>query len=325
MDEKNIIKKRGRKPKNKTEDNEKKVVKKRGRKPTSKILSVKSTEISNLDNDEKCIIAHIPLKSEDIENISSKSLNSTSNSESLSSKVLMNNSNNDFNDKYIKYLENQINELKQKIVDIQKNNNSNNIFYKDYSIEKLKSKIIISQNNNYILTDKTNILCWWCCHSFDNVPFPLPDKIIDDKYNVFGIFCSASCAIAYNIDLNDHRQWERNSLIIKLYNELTDDNEKSIYPSLPKQFLKSFGGSLEIDEYREKSKKVCSNRFIIPPMIPLITLIEECYKDRNTYNWENKINISKYNNLKNNIKIKTKNKENSLEKMMGLKKIKISN
>ena len=61
-------------------------------------------------------------------------------------------------------------------------------------------------------------------------------------------------------------------------------------------------------------------------MVPLTTLIEESYKDRNKYKWETKVNISKYNNLKNNIKIKRSGKktiDNSLEKIMGLKKIKI--
>ena len=61
-------------------------------------------------------------------------------------------------------------------------------------------------------------------------------------------------------------------------------------------------------------------------MVPLTTLIEESYKDRNKYKWETKVNMSKYNNLKKNIKIKrttTKPSDNNLEKIMGLKKIKI--
>ena len=62
-------------------------------------------------------------------------------------------------------------------------------------------------------------------------------------------------------------------------------------------------------------------------MVPLMTLIEECYKDRNKYKWETKVNISKFNNLQKNIKIKrtsVSEKENNLEKIMGLKKIKIN-
>ena len=61
-------------------------------------------------------------------------------------------------------------------------------------------------------------------------------------------------------------------------------------------------------------------------MVPLTTLIEESYIDRNKYEWNNKINMSKYNNLKKTIKISRSNKNDNditLEKIMGLKKIKI--
>ena len=57
-------------------------------------------------------------------------------------------------------------------------------------------------------------------------------------------------------------------------------------------------------------------------MVPLTTLIEESYKDRNKYQWENK--TTKYNTLKNNIKIKKSLcNDTNLEKIMGIKKIKL--
>ena len=52
--------------------------------------------------------------------------------------------------------------------------------------------------------------------------------------------------MCYNIDLNDHKIWERNTLILKLYNELTNDNLRNIYPAPPKQILKVFGGNIDI-------------------------------------------------------------------------------
>ena len=67
------------------------------------------------------------------------------------------------------------------------------------------------------------------------------------KFYVLGNFCSPSCACAYNIDVNDHKLWERNSLILKLYNELTDNNIDKIYPAPPKQILESFGGNINIE------------------------------------------------------------------------------
>jgi len=338
-----IKKKRGRKPKNKDKIEEPKIPKKRGRKPTGKIISLKNNELSSLTHDDNCIIAHIPLKQEDIDRICNNSaisdidnkissiIDDNSDSESsiteisLENNALSNNKKN-FSDKYINHLELEIINYKLKIKNLEETINSSEIFFGDYSVEKLKSSILVNDNNDFILVKTTDILCWWCCHTFDNTPFPLPEKYYDRKYHVFGNFCSPSCACAFNIDMNDHKLWERNSLILKLHNELTDKDIENIYPAPPKQILKTFGGNSTIEEFRNKTKKVYSSRFIIPPMVPLTTLIEESYKDRNKYTWETKVNMSKYNNLKKNIKIKrtiTKPIDNNLEKIMGLKKIKI--
>jgi len=338
-----IKKKRGRKPKNKDKVEEPKVPKKRGRKPTGKIISLKNNELSSLTHDDNCIIAHIPLKQSDIDKISNNSvisdienkissiLDDNSDSESsvtelsLENNALSNNKKN-FSDKYITHLETEIINYKLKIKKLEETINSSEIFFGDYSVEKLKSTILVNENNKFILVKNTDVLCWWCCHTFDNTPFPLPEKYYDRKYHVFGNFCSPSCACAFNIDMNDHKLWERNSLILKLYNELTNKDIENIYPAPPKQILTNFGGNCTIVEFRNKTKTVYSSRFIIPPMVPLTTLIEESYKDRNKYKWETKVNMSKYNNLKKNIKIKrttTKPSDNNLEKIMGLKKIKI--
>ncbi|AYV79597.1 MAG: hypothetical protein Faunusvirus26_2 [Faunusvirus sp.] len=64
----NEKKKRGRKPKVKTD--EVKIPKKRGRKPTGKIVDYSKVVISNI-NDDDCIIAHLPIYLSDSDNISS--------------------------------------------------------------------------------------------------------------------------------------------------------------------------------------------------------------------------------------------------------------
>jgi len=355
-----VKKKRGRKPKNKSNTpKEVKVPKKRGRKPTGKIIKLKSSELSSLSHDENCIIAHIPLNAKDIDKISnlhSKSSNLSTNKSSIDDQISnivqnnlsdedsetetssineisldsnsLGNNKKNFSDKYIKHLEKKIINLKLKVKSLEEEKNSSEIFFGDYSVEKLQSKIFINDNNKFILEKKTDLLCWWCGHGFDNTPFPLPEKYYDNKFYAFGNFCSPSCACAYNIDINDHKLWERNSLILKLANELSDDILENIYPAPPKQILKTFGGNITIQEFRKKTNKIYSSRFIIPPMVPLTTLIEESYKDRNKYKWETKVNMSKYNNLKKNIKIKrssSSKKDNNLERIMGLKKIKIEN
>ena len=348
-----IKKKRGRKPKNIDSPKDIKVPKKRGRKPTGKIIKLKSNEISTLSNDENCIIAHIPLNPNDIKkitNLQNKSFESMSLDDKISSIIdkdisdenlesdassineisldsnSLGNKKNNFNDKYINHLENKINDLKIKIKFLEDEKNSSEIFFGDYSVEKLESKIFFDENNKFILKKRTDLLCWWCGHKFENTPFPLPEKLYENKFFVFGNFCGPSCACAYNIDINDHKLWERNSLILKLTNELCENKVDNIYPAPPKQILMQFGGNITIEEFRNKTKRIYSSRFIIPPMVPLTTLIEESYKDRNKYKWETKVNMSKYNNLKKNIKIKRSNNsknDTNLEKIMGLKKIKI--
>jgi len=179
-----VKKKRGRKPKNIDCPKDVKIPKKRGRKPTGKIIKLKSNEISNLNNDENCIIAHIPLNPIDVnkiknlcnkncssldEKISSiidneisdeenSDLDSSSINEiSLDSNSLGNKKKN-FNDKYIIHLEEKINDLKFKIKSLEEERVSSEIFFGDYSVEKLKSKILVNENNKYILNKKNRFI-----------------------------------------------------------------------------------------------------------------------------------------------------------------------
>jgi hypothetical protein len=350
-EEKKIPKKRGRKPKNKIK--EKKIPKKRGRKPTGKILSLQKGEITRIENDENCIIAHIPLQASDIEKYSKKSSNTEDSELNIytGSSIIENNSTENSNNelsfdnpvifnqkkeksdknsenKYIKHLEKKIEKLKEKLEYHNDKNTSTEVFSNDYNIEKVINNLINVEDNKCVMNKKSELHCWWCCHKFDNIPFPLPNKFYKEKFFVFGNFCSASCALSYNLDMQDHKIWERTSLIVKLYNLLTDNNIDTINPSLPRQSLDIFGGTYNINEFRENSMKIYNSRFIIPPMVPIITLIEESYKERNTYKWDKKVNISRYNKLTKNIKLKRNkplnNKSNNLEKIMGLRKIRIS-
>lgn len=348
--EEKVPKKRGRKPKNKPV--EIKIPKKRGRKPTGKILTLNKGEISRVENDEDCIIAHIPLQESDIEKFSKKSSisdsinvesendlnevfednilkeNNEENELSLENPTLFKDNNNISDNKYVKHLENKIEFLKKELESQSEKNTSVEIFSNDYNIKKLMNNIIDTNEENIILNNKKDIHCWWCCHKFNNTPFPLPNKYYKNKFHVFGVFCSPSCALSYNLDINDHKIWERNSLIVKLYNTLTDQKLDCVNPSLPRQSLDIFGGPYSINEFRANNETISNSRFMVPPMVPIITLIEESYKERNTYNWDKKVNLGRYHKLTTNMKLKrTKplsNKPNNLEKVMGLRKIKIS-
>lgn len=322
-----IIKKRGRKPKTKNNDIPIDIIhnspKRRGRKPNSKLIT--SKDISVIEDDDNCIIVKLPLDENTINDIIDKNKNNKNNENNFSNDCIKNenlsfesnliNKNNEFDKNYITQLNEEINCLKAKILEYEKKEN-NDIFYSDYSVKLLDNLT----DNKY--NKEKNIKCWWCCHEFKNNPFFLPDNYENNKFNIYGYFCSPSCAVSYNFDINDDKIWKRYSLIIKLYNLLTDNNTICISPAPVRQTLECFGGYMTIEQFRKiNPDKIYNSRFLISPAVPIKTLIEESYKERNKYDWDNKINISKLNNLKKSID--TKSRENNLEKIMGIKKLKL--
>jgi hypothetical protein len=77
------------------------------------------------------------------------------------------------------------------------------------------------ENNEWL--DRTDVCCWWCCHSFNTIPVGLPidyDKNQSKKFIVKGIFCSFACMIAYG--QNDRKKDEKfKSLTNFLYKKIT--------------------------------------------------------------------------------------------------------
>lgn len=130
--------------------------------------------------------------------------------------------------------------------------------------------LVSSVNNKKIELNKTSLSCWWCTECFDEYPSFIPKHIVDDTYYVFGCFCSFNCAVAYNIDMNDYKVWERLSLIHKMYNDMYNDVETTISSAPARATLKKFGGPLSIKEFRKMgTSKIMTCRYIEPPMAPI--------------------------------------------------------
>ena len=131
-------------------------------------------------------------------------------------------------------------------------------------------------NKKNIWPSKTNIDCFWCCHSFDNTPFGIPIKRVGEKYQMFGNFCCAECAAAYIFEtnfLNDSEKSESYSLLNFIYREGINDGIQ-VAPS--KLCLKKFGGRLSIEQYRNNLRTSSKNyKVIIPPLTSIIPNIEE--------------------------------------------------
>jgi len=280
------IKRRGRKPKINNivseEISEKQLIKKRGRKANPKII--------NLDNNVNYeiisnLVAHLPLKYTDINKIMTNS-DTTNNIEinTCDKNIIIEEDNtcikiNIKSCEDCKLCQIKISQLNE---DIQKLKNGIFDMKTNFNKKIYESKVNFLNKDTNLWNETTNISCWWCCHKFDNIPVGIPEYIITNKntYYLFGCFCSFNCMMAYNIDLNDNKIWERQANIYQLKNKIDPENKISIHPAPPRQTLEMFGGLLSINEYRQTFFVLNREyRHIYPPMISIIGVIEEINRD----------------------------------------------
>lgn len=107
--------------------------------------------------------------------------------------------------------------------------------------------------------DKTDILCWWCCHSFQTFPCFIPTRYdeIRKRYKVTGNFCSWNCAQSYYVQ--QYRETHRGDMFLNMLKQLQLPISK-IKNAPPKEVLKAFGGLLTIEEYRQFDQKIKLSR-----------------------------------------------------------------
>lgn len=160
--------------------------------------------------------------------------------------------------------------------------NKNNICENHVSMTKDNKKIMLNlgliqiNKNKPIVCDKTDIACWWCTYNFDTLPLFLPDQFRNSVYYVFGNFCSFSCMLAYNQNLDDYRKSVRNGLIKQLYYDIFKNSNSNLKAAGPKELLQKYGGPMDITQFRDINY-MCNKqmKMTLPPMIPLISELEE--------------------------------------------------
>ena len=135
----------------------------------------------------------------------------------------------------------------------------------------------IDSNNKNNWPESTNIHCWWCAHQFKNMPCAIPKYYINNKFYLYGCFCSFNCAASNIIYSGDNSKWEEMSLLNLLYKKIypSNDNMKKIKLAPPKECLKMFGGTMDIEEFRSNFNNNIELNIIKPPMISIIPTIEE--------------------------------------------------
>lgn len=289
--------------------------KKRGRKP--KNYNVMQPQINNdnkivesINTDEEKIILHLPITMNEINNF-------------------------DNNDT----IDNSLFIKSDKEINMIKVHSYNNIVNDTDSTDSLKTPV----NNNYdkmsintvqkISTHNLhftqNTKCWWCRSCFNTPSLELPEDYYNDTFFCIGHFCSFNCMKKYNLELNDHIIWKRDSLINLFYYKI-HKNYKEITPAPHWMILKEYGGCLTIEEFRNNFI-INSKEYIIlhPPLISRQMQIEESYNIQKLK--EVPIdNLNRiYSDMETEYTIKRSNPIKSdqlnLEKTMGLIKKKKSN
>ena len=157
------------------------------------------------------------------------------------------------------------------------------ILNKKYNYSNEKITLLNELINKNDRPKQTNILCFWCNSKFEGCPWGIPTKYVNDKFELYGIFCSPKCTLAHILQnyQNDDYIWETVSLLNLLYFKIYGKYENLI-PSLDKISLKQFGGSLDEEQYREiilQNEKGYSIEF--PPCNNIIPVLEEIYKKTN--------------------------------------------
>jgi len=325
-----IPKKRGRKPKIKSDEqiNNNQVInddtihelKKRGRKPMGKILDLENA--NSAVNTNNNLLNFLPLQPYEIENIIKNSnrkdnietskmnifnLKEESINNVSSNKIEKNFKNSLIENEFIKLqIENK--ELKDCIEQLKKDTEIKR------EIIKMDELNIVDQSGKQ-LKETTKLHCWWCTCQFDTIPIGIPEKYDanENKYCVFGCFCSFNCAYAWNVhETNDYKTGERTTMIKKLYNSIYN-TPNELKQASSRYCLNIFGGPLTIDDYRKDFQLLKQKyRLYIPPMASIIPLIER----------NNEFIIKRSANSKDDLRLKRSKPpifhQYSLETTMGL-------
>lgn len=175
------------------------------------------------------------------------------------------------------------------------------------------------------------VLCWWCCHSFEGEPYHLPYKYDEmrKKFYTTGIFCSWSCTKAYAVDKYNVNQSGIICQNISLMRLKTVKNLSPITRAPNRYCLKCFGGTMDIDEFRNVGAdnyphlQMPDSVHIMPQMVQ--KQFQEPQRMSTARELKNKMEeINNSQTTTETLKLKRpkplKRDENNLESMLGIKR-----
>lgn len=142
------------------------------------------------------------------------------------------------------------------------------MIYKKYYSEITKNNYCLQES----LTEKQNSLNKNC---MENEEFHI-DFMKNGYYITDGIFCSFNCCVAFIEDNSNNSLYSKSlSLLNKLYFQLFE-MEQRIVPAPNWRLLKSFGGTLSIQDFRKgfyKVEYIDNSDYIVPSDIPMFKSI----------------------------------------------------
>lgn len=180
-----------------------------------------------------------------------------------------------------------------------------------------------------------NSVCWWCTYEIpeENIPVSAPTYFneIRNEFKVHGVFCCFECVKSYLIDKND--SYVDTSLITLLNKRLTGSMTR-INCAPPRIALQRFGGTMTINEFREKSAGGLKFVSYIQNIKHETMCVEERKQSNVLYNKSKlsntqtiqasphlineELNLSKKNRSKQKLNKSISKPDPSLEKWMGL-------
>ncbi len=295
-----MIKKKEEMEKNKAEH----VPKKRGRKPKGgKIVKTITNNIEPM-LEEKNVILHLKCNLSDLTDNDASIINKSEHYNPTITNYEPYNEDNKFtfitendNKNIIKepnnyeIIENN-NEEKQKSITTNTKENTKKIIN-----NKLK-ELEMNLNLNNINTCSA---CFWCTYEFNSKPIYIPSLYFQNKYDVYGCFCSPECACSYlfNEPIDDNTKFERYQLLNYVYGDIYNYN-KNIKPAPnPYYTLNKYYGNLSIQEYRQLLEY---DRLLLVINKPLTKIYPELHEDNNDFEtiYENKISLKKNNKIDKN-------------------------
>ena len=121
--------------------------------------------------------------------------------------------------------------------------------------------------NELDYTQPNDLLCWHCAAPFDTPPLPIPLSFDQRtrQYVVEGNFCSLACCRGYLFERAPFDAGHRQLLLKQMALVIYDQDLDSVVAAPPHTALKSFGGTLSLDEFRGSRTQV---RIDVPPFLP---------------------------------------------------------